>query len=72
MITKENIEHWFNYHDSEDEVTIKKYKEIREAALSFALIVLENTPACPDQTVAVRKIREAVMTANASIACKGL
>lgn len=57
----------FSYHapkgDQQD-----RYVKIREAAKAFALVVLENTPKSADQTDAIRKIREAVMVANASIA----
>ena len=35
----------------------------------FAKEVMFLTPRCPDQSVALRKIREAVFTANAAIAC---
>lgn len=44
------------------------YIEIREAARSFAETVLRCCPPCADTTTAVRKIREAVMTANAAVA----
>ncbi len=61
----------FSYHAPEgDQPT--RYGAIRHAAMEFAMVVLANTPECADQTAAVRKIREAVMTANAAIALKGL
>ena len=34
----------------------------------FAKIIVANTSPCADQSPALRKLREAVMTANASIA----
>jgi len=37
----------------------------------FAQAILMDTPSGPDQTTAIRKVREAVMTANAAIACGG-
>lgn len=70
MITKANLENWFTYHSPTDD-QLPKYKAIREAAKKFAEVVVENTPPCADQTAAVRKIREATMTANQSIACNG-
>lgn len=70
MITKPQIQHWFTYH-SPTEDQIPKYKIIRDAGFDFANSILENTPACADQTAAIRKVREAVMTANAAIACGG-
>ncbi|MGQ0816371.1 MAG: hypothetical protein ACT4O1_18230 [Gemmatimonadota bacterium] len=40
--------------------------------LTHADIILDCTPIGADQAAAVRKVREAVMTANAAIACGGL
>lgn len=45
-----------------------RYVEIREAGKLFAETVLLNTEKGADQSAALRKIREAVMTANAAIA----
>jgi hypothetical protein len=61
----------FTYHPPNEEQKIR-YQNIREAAKIFAKVVYENTPSSPDQSVALRKIREAVMTANASIALNGM
>jgi hypothetical protein len=46
----------------------ERYNVIRIAAYALAALIMQNTPVCPDQSVAIRKIREAVMTANAAIA----
>lgn len=69
-INKTNLPAIFTFHD--DPANVPKFIRIREAALEFAETVLDNTPACADQSVAIRKIREAVMTANAAIALDGL
>jgi hypothetical protein len=69
-IMQTDLEHWFTYHAPTEEQA-GRYGEIREAALEFAAVILANTPTSPDQTAAIRKIREAVMTANAAIACEG-
>ncbi len=60
----------FSYHkpDLDD---LAKYHTLREAAKVFAQVVLDNTPNCADRFAAIRKIREAVMTANAAVALKG-
>ena len=68
-VTLEDIENWFSYHPPRNDSELYAYQQIRAAAIDFAKVVLDLTPPSPDQTVAVRKIREAVMTANASIAC---
>jgi hypothetical protein len=68
MIDIDDIDNWFKYHSPTPD-QIKRYKTIRDAARDFALIILHNTPSCPDQTVAIRKLRDTVMAANLSIAC---
>ncbi len=70
MVTKESVENWFTYH-SPDKMQIPKYEIIRDKAKELALVILYNTPSSADQTAAIRKLREAVMAANASIACGG-
>ena len=68
MATDPEIENWFSYHppfgNQKD-----RYVLIRDAAKNMAYIIRAFTPKNPDQTVALRKLRECVMTANAAIAC---
>ena len=52
-----------------DAETQQSYVRLRDAARSFAQVVRDETPAGADQTAAIRKLRECVMTANAAIAC---
>lgn len=61
---------WFTYHATTD-AQLDSYIAIREAGLAFARVIVANTPYSADQSVALRKVREAVMNANASIACGG-
>ncbi|MGH8136489.1 MAG: DUF7681 family protein [Steroidobacteraceae bacterium] len=70
MITEQDIEHWFTYRVPEQE-DAPKLLAIRDAGKAFALTVLRNTTPSADQTTAIRKIREAVMTANAGIVLRG-
>lgn len=70
-LTGQTIEEIFTYHAPEPD-QIPKYEEIREAAKTMAKVILSNTPPCADQSAAIRLLREAVMTANAAIALKGL
>jgi hypothetical protein len=67
---KDKLEAIFTYHDNPD--LIPHYEAIREKAREFAVVILDNTPECADQSAAIRLVREAVMTANASIALGGL
>jgi hypothetical protein len=69
-ITNEQLEHWFKYH-SPDAVQQAGYTRIRDYALQFAKVIRDEVPACADATVALRKLREVVMTANQAIACGG-
>lgn len=70
-VTKEDLQNWFTHHAPANGSEIEKYTKIRDKAKELAEVILETTPSCPDQTVAIRHIRDAVMTANASIACGG-
>lgn len=65
-----DIDEVFSYHRPTEE-QIPKYEAIRGAAKEFAKVILHNTPKCADQSAALRKLRESVMTANASIALEG-
>ena len=69
-ITNEDLANWFTYHVS-DKFQQERYEAIREAGRHLAEMILRHTPSSADQTTAIRKIREAVMTANAAIACGG-
>lgn len=76
-ITYEQLDNWFTYHAPEGKVAgldldkATAYQLIRDAGKAFAHALIACTPPCADQTVAVRKIREAVMVANQAIACDG-
>lgn len=70
MVTKAMLENWFTYHPPKKE-DLPKFEAIRNAGMNLAEIIVENTLPSADQTAAVRKVREAVMTANAAIACQG-
>ena len=67
----DRIQHWFTYHPPTGPEQIDAYKRVRDAGMAFGLIIAENTPSSADQSAALRKVREAVMTANAAIACGG-
>lgn len=59
----------FTYHPPTPEQA-ERYKAINEAAKAFAKVVHMACPQSPDRSAAMRLIREARMTANASIATK--
>lgn len=60
----------FSYHPPTGN-QISQYEAIRATGKVLANVILENTPKCADQSAALRKVREAVMTANAAIALNG-
>ena len=64
----DQTKHWLTYHGPNGD-TIPKYTKVRDAGLVFARVIEELCPNVEDRAVAIRKIREAVMFANASIAC---
>lgn len=65
-----DLEHLFSYHPP-TEGQPEKYVRIRDAAKAYALVVLECTPPSADQSDAIRKIRESVMTANSAVSLDG-
>lgn len=69
-MTEEQITNWFTHHPPTGD-QVGKYENIRRAGFLFAKIILEDTPPGADQTAAIRHVRDAVMTANAAIACEG-
>lgn len=71
MELKDKIEDLFTYHAPEGNQPAQ-YVAIRAAAKALAHVIVDNTPPSADQTAAIRKLRECVMTANAAIALKGI
>jgi hypothetical protein len=69
-LTYDDLEEIFTYH-APDAEQLEHYERLREGAARFSALILMHTPPSPDQTMAIRKVREAVMTANAAIALKG-
>lgn len=65
--TADEIVDIFTYHAPHGDQQ-ERYQKIREAAKVFAWELVNNTQPSADQTAAIRKLRECVMTANASIA----
>ena len=70
MKTQEQLDNWFVYHSPEPGMD-EKYVAMRDAGKALAEAIVANTPASADQTAAIRKVREAVMTANSALACGG-
>lgn len=67
-MTEKDLVNLFTYHPPKGDQA-ERYQKIRDAAHSFAKVIVSETPPSADQTAAIRKLRETVMTANAAIAC---
>ena len=63
------IENAFIYHAPKNEAMVETYQSIRNTGLDLAKIIHEKCPDTPETEIAINKVREAVMWANASIAC---
>jgi hypothetical protein len=67
---QETIREVFSYKPAND-YQIGQMNRVREKAREFAVLLLETCPRCPDRSVALRRVREAMMTANAAIVLDG-
>ena len=71
-ISRDKIDEWFgekakpNIPDRDS----SQVEEIRIAARKLATVILANTPASSDQSVAIRKVRDAQANAFSAIAFK--
>jgi hypothetical protein len=71
MTQQEKIEELFRYHPPRPD-QVPRYETIRNAGKYLAQVIISNTQRGSDQSKAIRKLREAVMAANSSIALDGL
>lgn len=69
MISDADLDNWFTYH-APKLFQPERYAAIREAGRAMAQVIVNNTKPSADQTAAIRKLREVVMTANQAIACE--
>lgn len=67
MIPAYDIDRNLDLHSPTTLAQNEALDDIREAAKRFARKVQENTPGCPEQTLAFRKIEEALFFAIASV-----
>ncbi len=64
---KEQLENNFKYH-SPKEGQPEKYTQLREKAKELAYLIEELAPQSREKSLAITKLEESVMWANASIA----
>lgn len=60
------LEEQFEYHRPTD-IQLARIASVREAAKNLGRAMLNCVPPGPDRSAAIRKVREAMMTANAGI-----
>ena len=61
------LDNEYRYHAPKDDQVLR-YGDIRSAAKTFAMCIMENCPHSRERSLALTKVRQAVMDANASIA----
>lgn len=66
-MTNNDIEKNFSYHTPKDDQA-ERYERIRYKAKMLAAYINENCPDSREKSLAMTKLEEAVMWANASIA----
>jgi hypothetical protein len=66
--TNRELDRLFTYHPPVGSQP-QRYEDIRAVGREMARIILWSCPRCADTDQAVLKVREAVMMANAAIAC---
>jgi len=64
---QKTIDNNFTYHTPTDK-TIPLFETIRNDGKNFATIIMKLCPESREKSIALRKLEEAVMWANASIA----
>lgn len=67
MITANDLENRFTYHKPKEGQT-EKYQELRDAARDLAFQIVQSQPEGREQSLAITKLEEAIMWANAGIA----
>lgn len=66
-ITPHDIQEMFVYHPPQDN-QVSRYQELREAGKLLAFQIVSATPEGREQSLAITKLREAIMWTNAAIA----
>lgn len=66
--TPEDVERAFTYHPPVGDQPAR-YEQLRGRGRDLAALIMVNCPPGPERSTAIAKVREAVMWANAAIAC---
>lgn len=69
FIPDAQLDNWSAHHPPRSPLVIDAHERIRAGARDLMAIFQEIIPECPDKTVALRAVREAMMQGNAAVAC---
>ena len=67
-ITPQQIDNWFAFHPA-TRTTGPLHDDVREQFRNLAHWLARKLPSGPDRTLTIRKLQEAMWSANATIAC---
>jgi hypothetical protein len=68
-ITQDELKRRFAYHPPQDDAKREAHEAVRDTCREAANHIIELTgPPCPEQTLAIRKMEEAMFWANAALA----
>lgn len=66
-----DIEEIFSHHPPRDESVQSAHDRVRSEVKLVAYMFKAELPTCPEKTLAIRKLQEAMMYANSAIAQHG-
>ncbi|HTF08186.1 MAG TPA: hypothetical protein VK659_08445 [Asanoa sp.] len=69
FVSDDALARWFAYHAPPTAYVSDTHQVVREACHQAAYVLNRTVPECPEKTVALRKLREAMFYANAAVAC---
>lgn len=64
-----DLDNAFTYHPPRNDADVADHQAVREAGKALAVTVDRLCPDGPEKSLAIRKVQEAVMWANAGLAC---
>ena len=67
-INMQTVENWFTFHQPKQGQK-ERYELLRSAAKTMASVIAQMCPDSRERALAIDHLREAIMFANASIAC---
>lgn len=68
FLTVDDINRIFSHHPPKSVATAANHEEIRKEVRELALKWNRDLPSCPEKTIAIRRLQEAMMFANSAIA----